>query len=160
MNRLFGSFMNDSRYHNDNVNTMYCPEQIVPEGKHLITSKLCMTFDIGVNGNLFGGRMLEWLDEAGAIFAYKQIGGYLVTLKMSEVLFKAPVREKDMVEIYGDVRAVGNTSITIELYAINIKTGFKVCECEAVYVHVNERGEKAAIPDAIKEQIKQDHGLE
>ncbi|HME53528.1 MAG TPA: hotdog domain-containing protein [Candidatus Lokiarchaeia archaeon] len=139
--------------------TTYCPENIVPEGKHLIASKLCMTLDIGVNGNLFGGRMLEWLDEAGAIFAYKQIDGALVTLKMSEVLFKAPVREKDMVEIYGDVKAIGTTSITIQLWAINIKTGLKVCECEVVYVHVNDQGEKSAIPDDIKERIKQDHGL-
>ena len=138
---------------------MYCAENVVPEGEHLITSKLCMTLDIGVNGNLFGGRMLEWLDEAGAIFAYKQIDGYLVTLKISEVLFKAPVREKDMVEIYGDVKTIGNTSITIKLFAINIVTGFKVCECEIIYVHVNEQGEKMAIPDDIKERIKQAHGL-
>ena len=125
----------------------------------MITSKVCMTLDTSTNGNLFGGRLLEWLDEAGAIFAYKQIGGHVVTLKVSEMIFKVPVREKDVVEIYGDVKAVGNTSLTVDLYAMNIKTGFKVCECEIIYVHVNEQGEKMAIPDDIKEKIKQDHGL-
>ncbi len=35
----------------------------------LITTKVCMTKDLGVHGNLFGGIMLAWLDEAGAAFA-------------------------------------------------------------------------------------------
>lgn len=141
------------------MDIMYCVDNIVPKGMHLITSKVCMTLDVGANGNLFGGRMLEWLDEAGAIFAYKEIGGYVVTLKVSELIFRAPVREKDIVEIYGDVKAVGNTSITIELWAMNIISGLKVVECEMIYVHVAEHGEKLAIPDDAKEKIKQDHGL-
>jgi acyl-CoA hydrolase len=30
-----------------------------------IATKVCKTGDIGVNGNLFGGIMMSWLDEAG-----------------------------------------------------------------------------------------------
>ena len=33
----------------------------------LITINICKTSDIGINNNLFGGTMLSWLDEAGAI---------------------------------------------------------------------------------------------
>ena len=35
----------------------------------LISSHVCMTKDVGFHGNLFGGLMLSWLDEAGATLA-------------------------------------------------------------------------------------------
>nr|MDO8110940.1 hotdog domain-containing protein [Candidatus Sigynarchaeota archaeon] len=134
-------------------------DAVVPGGKHLISSKLCKTMDLGINGNLFGGRMLEWLDESGAIFAYKALSGFVVTLKISEVLFKAPVHERDIVEIYGDMKEVGNTSITVELEAVNVKTGNKVCTCEIKFVQVNASGEKVPIPEDIKARIIREHGL-
>ena len=54
--------------------------------KELIDSKIYKTPDLGANGNVYGGRILEWLDDAGGIFAVKQILGPVVTLKFSEVL--------------------------------------------------------------------------
>jgi acyl-CoA thioesterase YciA len=98
--------------------------------KQLIVSKLCKTLDLGVNGNLFGGRLLEWLDEAGAIFAYKQVRGYVVTVKVSEVLFKIPVHERDIIDILGSVKEIGHTSITLEMDAVNVRNGMLVCSCE------------------------------
>ena len=35
----------------------------------LIAQHICKGQNIGVHGNLFGGVMLGWLDEAGAAFA-------------------------------------------------------------------------------------------
>lgn len=130
----------------------------VERGKELICSKLCKTSDLGVNGNVFGGRILEWLDEAGGIFAAKKIGP-VVTIKVSEVLFKVPVHERDIIDIVGFVKAIGTTSITLELDAINITTEQKVCTCEIKFVHVNDRGEKLAIPDKVRELIKKNYKL-
>ena len=36
---------------------------------HYVATKICRASEIGYNGNLFGGAMLSWLDEAGAAFA-------------------------------------------------------------------------------------------
>ena len=59
----------------------------------LISTHICMKKDIGVHNNLFGGIMLAWLDEAGAAFTSQQIDSpNILTLKMSEVLFKEPIR--------------------------------------------------------------------
>lgn len=126
--------------------------------KELICSKLCKTSDLGVNGNVFGGRILEWLDEAGGIFAAKKIGP-VVTIKVSEVLFKVPVHERDIIDIIGYVKAIGTTSITLELDSINITTKQKVCTCEIKFVHVDEKGEKLPIPDENREKIKHFYGL-
>lgn len=35
----------------------------------LITTKICMTGDLGVSGNLFGGVMMSILDEAAAAYS-------------------------------------------------------------------------------------------
>ena len=131
----------------------------IERGKELICSKLCKTSDLGVNGNVFGGRILEWLDEAGGIFAAKKTGGAVVTLKVSEVLFKVPVHERDIIDIVGFVKAVGTTSITLELDAINITTEQKVCTCEIKFVYVNEKGEKLPIPEERRELIKKFYNL-
>ena len=32
----------------------------------LITKKICMTKDIGIHGNVFGGILMSWIDEAAA----------------------------------------------------------------------------------------------
>jgi len=84
----------------------------------LISTKVCKTSDIGVNENLFGGRMLSWLDESGAIMACDKANTRnIVTLKIEEVLFKLPVKVNDHIRIYGEVVKVGNSSITLKLEA-------------------------------------------
>ncbi|MEX2680452.1 MAG: acyl-CoA thioesterase [Candidatus Sigynarchaeota archaeon] len=97
--------------------------------KELIVSKLCKTFDLGVNGNLFGGRMLEWLDEAGGIYAYKQLRGHVATVKVIEIVFKLPVHERDIIDMMGTLKDVGHTSITIEMDAVDMTSSALVCNC-------------------------------
>jgi acyl-CoA thioesterase YciA len=60
----------------------------------LISTHICKGQNIGVHGNLFGGVMLGWLDEAGGAFAAQYCDTpRMVTLKMSETIFKKPVRQ-------------------------------------------------------------------
>ena len=85
---------------------------------HYVATKICRTSEIGLNGNLFGGTMLSWLDEAGAAFAgYLCRAPAMVTLKMDEVRFLRPVKISHHVRIYARVNKVGTTSITIDVEA-------------------------------------------
>ena len=55
----------------------------------LISSHVCMTKDVGFHGNLFGGLMLSWLDEAGATLAAEICESpRMVTKKITEVIFE------------------------------------------------------------------------
>ena len=36
---------------------------------HLINKKIVMAKDIGIHGNLFGGILMAWIDEAAAAYA-------------------------------------------------------------------------------------------
>lgn len=111
----------------------------------IVSKHICMTRDIASNGNLFGGIMLSWLDEAGAIAAMEYACTHrMVTLKMGEVIFKKPVKVHDIVCIYAIIGKVGNTSVTIKLQArtneLEIGKEELVAETEMVFVKVDENG--------------------
>lgn len=106
--------------------------------KQLIQKKTCMTKDVGVQGNLFGGNLLAWIDESAAGFISEMIGFRpVVTLKISEVLFKEPVRVNDVINIDGTITHIGKSSIGILVEVLNVKTNKLVCTCEMVFVHVD-----------------------
>ena len=123
----------------------------------LITTKFVLASDIGVHGNLFGGTMLSWLDEAGAAFAC-QFGETtsMVTKHISAVDFVRPVKQGRIVKIYGDVVAVGNSSITIFLEARrhNPLSGSQktVCEINMVFVRIDDEGEPLPLSKKVKDK--------
>ncbi len=83
-----------------------------------INQQLCMGKDLGVHGNLFGGVMLSWIDEAAGTMASKVCRSpTMVTLKIDEVIFRKPVRVGFLIRIYGEVCRIGNTSITLKIEA-------------------------------------------
>ncbi len=109
-----------------------------------VASRLCMIKDLGVSGNLFGGNMMAWLDEVAAIFAIQVTGGEnMVTVHYSDMTFKQPVKERDIVDFYcGKVRR-GTTSVTFEIMArCEEKTVF--C-ADAVFVALDRNGMKKKI---------------
>jgi acyl-CoA thioesterase YciA len=111
----------------------------------LIGKRICMTKDIGVNDNLFGGYMLCWLDESAAVFASEVINGKVVTRKMSEIEFTNPVKVGDKIHIFGEVLKVGTTSIVVKITAHNTTSKKVVCSTEMVFVHIDENGNKKEI---------------
>lgn len=111
----------------------------------LISTNICKTSDIGVNDNLFGGRMLSWLDEAGGIMASSVCqSANVITLKMDEVLFLRPVKVKEQIRIYGKVDKIGNTSISLLIEArrhcVEENSEALVCSTKMLFVNIDEQG--------------------
>ena len=108
-------------------------------GKQLVQKKVCMQKDIGVLGNLFGGNLLAWIDESVAGFVTEAINFRpVVTLRISEVLFKAPVKLNDVINIDCTITHIGKTSISISVEVINTHSTKTVCTCDLVFVHVDK----------------------
>ena len=123
----------------------------------LVTTKICMALDLGVHGNLFGGSMMSFLDEAAAAAAYAcQIcdSDKMVTMKIEEVIFQSPVRVGNLIKIYASVDKFGTTSITINLEARkhNVHTGKQelVCSTKMVFVKLDGEGSPIPISDRVK----------
>ena len=70
--------------------------------------------DLNSNGTLFGGRVLEWIDEEAFIYASCQLDSEsVVTHSISEIRFVSSARQGDIVEIGVAATASGRTSITL-----------------------------------------------
>ncbi len=125
---------------------------------HYVTTKICRASEIGINGNLFGGTMLSWMDEAGAAFAgYLCRSASLVTLKMEEVLFRRPVKISHHVRIYAKVHEVGTSSLTLDVEARRFDFERQieeiVCSTRMVYVKIDEQGKSVAIDEKLRENM-------
>lgn len=121
----------------------------------LVTTKICMALDLGVHGNLFGGNMMSFLDEAAAAYACQICdSAKMVTKKIEEVVFMSPVRVGNLIKIYASVDKFGTTSVTINLEARkhNVHTGKQdlVCSTKMVFVKLDEEGSPIPISDRVK----------
>ena len=123
----------------------------------LISTHFCKAANVGYHGNLFGGTMLAWLDEAGVAFAAQVCDTpRMVTKKISEVIFHKPVRPGQIIKIYGEVKVVGNRSITIHLearrhsvYNGNQKT---VLTTDMTFVRIDGDGDAIPISQKVKDK--------
>ena len=122
---------------------------------NLISTKVCKKGDIGVHNNLFGGTMLSWVDEAGVAMAAQYCyTPLMVTVKMDEVTFLAPVKVNNIVKIYGNVIAIGNTSITIliEVRRCSVYTQEEqlVLSTRILFCRIDEEGRAIPISKHVK----------
>ena len=124
----------------------------------LISTHICKTRDVGNHGNLFGGVMLSWLDEAGAAYAAEfSETGKVVTKHISELDFQRAVRPGQLIKIYGRVCHLGRTSLKIEIearrHSVYNGTQKTVCKCEMVFVRIDGDGEAVPIAPHIRDKI-------
>jgi acyl-CoA thioesterase YciA len=101
-----------------------------------------MPSDTNAHGTVFGGILLSYLDHAGAI-ATRRYCDLVVTVKMTEVVFLAPVYVGDVVSFFSRIKKIGNTSITVSVVVEAERwrgpgLPVKVTEAEIVYVNVDE----------------------
>ena len=116
----------------------------------LISTHFCKAANVGYHGNLFGGTMLGWLDEAGAIFACEACDTpRMVTKKISEVVFNKPIRPGQIIKIYGNVKNVGNRSITISHSVYNGSQRI-VLTTDMTFVRIDGDGEAIPISDKVR----------
>lgn len=87
------------------------------------TRKWIKPQDLNPNGTLFGGRLLEWIDEEAALYAIVQLENHKVVTKfISEIDFRSSATEGDIIEIGIDVVKFGTASLTLRSEVRNMMT--------------------------------------
>ena len=122
-----------------------------PAGGEPAIRVVMMPKDTNALGTIFGGIILSYIDQAGAVEAHRHVSGRLVTVAMREVVFHSPVFVGDLVSLYAQTLRLGRTSVTVKvLVASERRTRgagrVKVTEAEVVYVHVDEHNSPLPIP--------------
>ena len=125
----------------------------------LITTHPIKKSDLGFHGNLFGGKLLAWIDAAGAAYAAQVCDTpRMVTIAIDKCVFKKPAREGQMLKIYGSVAEIGTTSITLNLEARahSVYTGQQsiVLSTNIKFVRIDEDGNPITLADRVKEKVK------
>ena len=123
----------------------------------LISTHFIKAANVGYHGNLFGGTMLAWLDEAGVSFACQACDTpRMVTKKIAEVVFHKPVRPGQIIKIYGCVKVIGNRSITIHLEARrhSVYNGGQktVLTTDMTFVRIDGDGDAIPISQRVKDK--------
>lgn len=87
------------------------------------TRKWIKPEDLNPNETLFGGRLLEWIDEEAALYSIIQLENpRTVTKFMSEINFRSSAKKGDIIEIGLEVMSFGNTSLTLQCEVRNKMT--------------------------------------
>jgi acyl-CoA thioesterase YciA len=112
---------------------------------------LMMPRDTNAHGTIFGGMILSYVDQAGAIEARRQGCNLIVTVSMDKVVFHQPVFVGDLVSFWTETLKIGTTSITtkvkVEAIRIDDPTS-KVLVTEAQVVYVNLGPDRKPLPIA------------
>jgi acyl-CoA thioesterase YciA len=125
----------------------------------LISTHPIKKSDLGFHANLFGGKLLAWLDASAAAYAMEVCDTpRMVTVKIDECIFKKAAREGQMVKIYGSVDIIGTTSITLymEARSHNVYSGKQnvILSTNIKFVRIDENNDPIPISERVKNKFK------
>lgn len=107
------------------------------------TRKVVKPGDLNPRNTLFGGRLLECVDEECMIYCSCQVGHTsLATKFIDEINFMAAAKQEDVVEIGVETVAIGRTSITVRCVVRNKATQQLILDVDKiVFVSLNSKGQ-------------------
>ena len=114
--------------------------------------------DLGFHGNLFGGKLLSWIDASAAGYAMQICDTpRMVTVSIDKCNFEKPAKESQLLKIYGYPSKVGNTSMTLymEARAHNVYTGKQdlVLKTNITFVQIDEGGNPIPLGEKAKRRL-------
>jgi len=114
--------------------------------------------DLGFHGNLFGGKLLSWIDASAAGYAMQLCDTpRMVTVSIDQCNFERPAKESQLLKIYGYPTRVGNSSMTLymEARAHNVYSGKQdlVLKTHITFVQIDEGGNPIPLGEKAKRRL-------
>ena len=125
------------------------------KNSHVIMHELILPNDTNNLGNIFGGKVMQYMDLCAAMSAYKFSRTAVVTASVDRLDFLAPATVGDMLILKSSVNYAHKTSmeIGVRIDAENVKTGQRKHTASAylTFVSLGEDGKPQKISDIIPE---------
>lgn len=119
-----------------------------------VRSKSVMYADINGYGRLFGGRLMEWIDEVAGLAAVRHCRHMVTTAAVDNLQFKAPAKLDDIVVLIAKVTYVGHTSVEVRVdtYVEDIATGLRrpINRAYLTEVCIDENGKPIPVEYGLK----------
>jgi acyl-CoA hydrolase len=126
--------------------------------------ELVLPNDANPLGTLLGGRLMHWIDLAGALAALRHSRSYVVTASADHLDFRFPVRVGDLVIFKSSVNRVYSSSmeVGIKVWVENHFTGERhhVSSAYLTFVAVDRNGRKLPVAQVIPESADEQRRFE
>lgn len=120
-----------------------------PQGEVALRVSM-MPRDTNVHGTIFGGIILSYIDQAGAVHARAHGCQNVVTVAMDGVVFHQPVYVGDVVSFRTRTASVGRTSLRVHVVVEALRyadtSTITVTEAEVVYVNMDAERRPLPVP--------------
>lgn len=117
--------------------------------------ELVLPNDANPLGALLGGRLMHWIDLAGALAAHRHSRSYVVTASTDHLDFLIPVRVGDLVIFKSSVNRVYRTSmeVGIKVWVESYFTGERhhVSSAYLTFVSIDRHGRKLLVAPVVPE---------
>lgn len=121
-----------------------------PEQSLTINTEVVLPNDTNHVGNLFGGKLMQWLDITAAISAQRHCGRVVVTAAINHVSFDKPIKQNSIVTLEAKVSRAFSSSmeIFVDVFVENPSTGEKTKCNEAIltFVAIDQNGSPLPVP--------------
>ncbi len=94
--------------------------------------------DINGGSRLFGGRLMQWMDEAAGICAMRHSGSVITTAAIDNLQFKKGAYIGDIILLSAKITYVGRTSmeVRVDVFMEEMKTGIRYALNRAYFTEV------------------------
>ena len=131
-------------------NTSLSSKGKAPSESAIEMTELVLPNDTNLLGNLMGGRLMHWMDIAGALTASRHSNKTVATVSVDGLVFTHPIRMGEMVVLKAKIVYVGRTSmiVHVKIFAENLKTGSIMLTNEAhmTFVALDDNGNPHPVP--------------
>jgi acyl-CoA hydrolase len=118
-------------------------------------TELVLPNDANPLNALLGGRLMHWIDLAGAMAAHRHSRAYVVTASIDHLDFLVPVRVGDFVILRSSVNRVFRTSmeVGVKVWVENYRSeeSRHVSSAYLTFVAIDAAGNKIAVPPVVPE---------
>ena len=100
-------------------------------------------------GRLFGGRLMEWIDELAGVVGKRHAGGMITTAAIDNIVFRKPAYNNQMIYMQAKITYVGKTSMEIQVdtYVENFQRERNLINrAFVVNVAIGEDGKPVEVP--------------
>src|SRR5271165_3092322 len=122
-------------------------------------AEIVLPNDANPLGALLGGRLMHWIDLAGAMAAHRHSRNYVVTASVDHIDFLVPVRVGDLVILRSSVNRVYHSSmeVGVKVFVENYiaDTAKHVSSAYLTFVAIDGAGNRLEIPPVIPETDEQ-----
>jgi acyl-CoA hydrolase len=126
-----------------------------PRHSYTINTEYVLPNDTNHIGNLFGGKLMQWMDITTSVAAHRHCKRVVVTASVNNVSFQFPVKQGSIVTLEAKVSRAFNTSmeVFVDVFVEDLVTGERVKCNEAIFtfVAVDQNGSPLPVPELIPE---------